>query len=216
MPSETILLFAGQGSRVIFSAAHSNALLDRVLQDDLASSLLNDCHRAFMHDVSSLSTKEAQIFPPKALESLAIPEDLVKPSTALLDNPVVQATTFFLHQILEYVLQVADEESSLGSETIAETTGFCSGIMTAIIVATNPTLRSPWFSRHAVGTFRVVFWTALRSAIYSESIAGSTWRDLPWSLVVSGLARSDLEALLKASEHDVSLSLRHIWSMQWQ
>jgi malonyl CoA-acyl carrier protein transacylase len=204
MSSEVILLFAGQGSRTIFSSTSSETLLHRVTRHRTASLILKRCHEAFTHDVSTLITNERTILTKENAQSLTTPEDLVKPPAALVENPVIQAVTFYLHQILEYALSTVSTEDKEEPDTLLEVSGFCSGILPALVVAAAPMIGSPQFLDYTVGAFRLAFWIAIRSALFSQAIAGTTWRDLPWSLVVAGLDEEELGRALTETQSHVS------------
>lgn len=207
MASEVVLLFAGQGSRTVFSSPASETLLHRVSRDRIGSLILEHCHEFFVQDSSTLTCDERGILTEEDARSLTTPEDLIRPSTALAENPVVQAATLYLHQILEYVLYAASEEGRELPSTLSEAAGFCSGILPALVIAADAAIESPRFLEFAVGAFRLAFWIAIRSALFSKAIAGTTWRDLPWSLVVAGLHREELETFLTDScSHVRSLS----------
>jgi malonyl CoA-acyl carrier protein transacylase len=203
MSSEVILLFAGQGSRTIFSSASSEILLHKATRHRTAFLALERCYEAFANDLSLLTSNERSILTEEEVKSLTTPEDLVKPSTALIENPVIQAVTFYLHQVLEYILYTVSKEDKEEPDTLSEVAGFCSGILPALVVAAAPTIESPQFLEYTVGAFRLAFWIALRSALFSQAIAGTTWRDLPWSLVVAGLAKEELEAVLTETRFHV-------------
>lgn len=203
MFSEAVLLFAGQGSRTTFSAATATTLLNRVSRHPIASLILERCHEGFVQDLSTLTCDERAIVTEEDAKSLTTPEDMVKPSTALAKNPAIQAITFYLHQILEYVLYVQNEEDGKLYRTVSEAAGFCSGILPALVVSVDAAIGSPKFLEYAVGAFRLAFWIAIRSALFSKAIAGTTWGDLPWSLVVAGLTRETLETSLTSAHSHV-------------
>jgi malonyl CoA-acyl carrier protein transacylase len=203
MSSEVVLLFAGQGSRTIFSSASSETLLHKAKHHRTVSLVLERCYEAFANDLSILTSNERSILTEEEVKSLTTPEDLIKPSTALVENPVIQAVTFYLHQILEYIVYTVSEEDKEEPDTLSEADGFCSGILPALVVAAAPTIEFPQFLRYTVGAFRLAFWIAIRSALFSQTIAGTTWRDLPWSLVVAGLDKEELEAALTESRSHV-------------
>lgn len=206
MSSQTLLLFAGQGSRTIFSDASAKSLLQRIEQHQEASQLLQRCHEAFLKDVSTFTNHDREILAEEDARLLAKPDDLVKPFPVLAENPVIQACTLYLHQILEYVLYASSEEGKETSKTISEAAGFCSGILPSLVIAVDAATESPEFVKYAVGSFRLAFWISLRSALYSKAIAGSAWRDLPWSLVIAGISRQDLETILTENDSNVSFT----------
>jgi malonyl CoA-acyl carrier protein transacylase len=204
MPSEVVLLFAGQGSRTTFSEEAAKALLEKVSQNDFAIQALSACYDAFVQDHSTLSEEEKHMFTDADLTLYTSAQDLVRPSSTLHENPIAQATTLYIHQILEYVFYAASGDDETTNPHVAETAGFCSGILPAIAVAASPLVESSQFLSHVVAAFRVVFWTAIRSAMYSKSIGGSQWKDTPWSLVVAGISRPELEAFLGEYRFTVS------------
>ncbi|KAI1528845.1 Polyketide synthase modules, partial [Pyrenophora tritici-repentis] len=208
MSSEFVLLFAGQGSRATFSSASATTLLNRVAQHDIASLILQRCHESLLQDFSTIDTSERTILTEEDAKSLTTPQDLVKPSATFAQNPVIQAVTFYLHQILEYVFYVQREREGQPHDTISEAAGFCSGILPALVVAVNTPIESPQFLEYAVGTFRLAFWTSIRSASYSKSLAGATWGALPWSLVVAGLTKEALETALTSAQSQLSHRVR--------
>jgi malonyl CoA-acyl carrier protein transacylase len=203
MSSEFVLLFAGQGSRTTFSVASSKTALQKSLCHHVASLVLERCHEIFLHDLSTLTCDERVILTEEEAKSLKTPEDLVSPSTSLAENPVVQAVTFYLHQILEYIVYAASDKDRKKPRTLSEVAGFCSGILPALVIAADAAIESPAFLDYTVGAFRLAFWIAIRSSLFSKAIGGTKWRDLPWSLVVAGLTREELETSLADSRSHV-------------
>lgn len=210
MSSETILLFAGQGSRTVFSDTSSKTLIQKVEQHRGASEVLERCHQAFLQDLSTFTNHEREILTEEDEKLLPTPEDLIRPPTSLAENPVIQACTLYLHQILEYVLYATSEDGEEITKTLSESAGFCSGILPSLVIAVDAATESPLFLKHVVGSFRITLWIAIRSAVFSKAMAGSAWRDLPWSLVVAGIAREELETILIDNGSQVS-SLPYIF-----
>lgn len=208
MPSEFVLFFAGQGSRTTFSSPSSNKLLDRVSSHHVASLVLRSCYETFVQDLSTLTCDEKDILSEEDIQALTAPEDLVKPSAALVENPVVQAATLYLHQILEYVLYATSEEGRELPNLLAETTGFCSGILPALVVAAGAAIDSPQFLAYTVGAFRLACQIAIGSGLFSKAIAGPNWRELPWSLVIMGLPKEQLETILTENRSEVRTPIR--------
>ena len=204
MSSETILLFAGQGSRTVFSDTSSKTLIQKIEQHRGASEVLKHCHEAFLQDISSFTNHEREILTEEDGKLLATPEDLIKPPASLAENPVIQACTLYLNQILEYVLYATSEDGERITKSLSESAGFCSGILPSLVIAVDAATESPIFQTHAVGSFRIALWIAIRSAVFSKAMAGSAWRDLPWSLVVAGITREDLRAILIDSSSKVN------------
>ncbi|KAI9661312.1 MAG: Type I Iterative PKS [Bathelium mastoideum] len=192
------VLFAGQGSKSIFSERVASRLLEFLHQDSLACRFIQACCDSIVTDLSAAAAIAPQCFDETLVENLGAPEMLVKPPPSLHDSPLVQATTLYVHQILEYIIYVknADHEQPSSQPNIVETAGFCSGMLPALLVASSPDLSSDKFMAHAVGGFRLAFWITFRSAVFSQNIAGGSKTSHPWSLVLFGHSRKQVDDLL--------------------
>ncbi|KAF6241145.1 hypothetical protein HO173_000939 [Letharia columbiana] len=73
---------------------------------------------------------------------------------------------------LEFGRMRVKHEPAFGQ--IVETAGFCSGILTAAVVASSPSVLES--IDHGVDAFRLAFWTGFQSAVYCERLLGRSWK----------------------------------------
>ncbi|KAL1636985.1 polyketide beta-ketoacyl-synthase [Diplodia intermedia] len=186
MLSGDIILFAGQG------AALSSGPASKSSSSATATRFLKACHDAFLAELSSLSASERTSVGDieKAFPS---PNSLLDPSATT--SPVVEGITLYIQQILEYISYATD--GTAGPSRLAETAGFCSGILPAVIVSLCPYPDSQSFLDISTEGFRLAFWIGLRSSLFCRNLAGDSGADLPWSLTVQGLTVVELEELLR-------------------
>ena len=152
-----VVLFGGQGSQSLFSPL-SAKLTEQVTNSSAAAAiLLSRCHAAFLEDISSLYTtvrKTSGIDPIHFHNS----KDIITPREQYHTHGVIQATTICLYQLLHYLAEAERLNASFSSTfcRLLETTGFCSGMIPAIVVASSKTEEE--FQRFGVEAFRLAFW----------------------------------------------------------
>lgn len=196
-----ILLFAGQGSST-FGSDHVNArTADILASSHTANSLLKACHEALLTELDTLDDNDKRILPDGMRSSFNTPESLVDPPSRLCSNPVVQGTTLFIHQMLEFIAY----ESALNSpRELAETSGFCSGVLAAIVTASCPSPSSSNFVDTAVHVYRLSFWIGLRNGLFCRRVIGGSRDGSSWSLTVLGMLAHELEGLVDEYNKAVS------------
>lgn len=202
----TLLLFGGQGSlKDLFCPQGTSTAINDAKSCPAAAILLSKCHAVFLEDVQTLGAAKSTLFGHES-DLLFSPEKLLAPDVAYHDNPIIQGTVICLHQLLRYLANLEEYglvyESAFGQ--VAETAGFCSGILPAAVVASSPSTQE--FINHGVEAFRLAFWTGFQSAVYCERLLGRSWKDHPWSLVVFGLSKDQMSSQLRQFRNQVSIS----------
>lgn len=190
-------LFDGQGTAACTSSQTENiALRDSELP--LGSALLQACFQAFTQEFASLSTDE--------LSRSGIEIDAFKSPRSLLEVPsrfrthgIIANTNLFLIQLLRYLANV--DPSSIGgnkdgSEIVPSMIGFSTGMLAATVVATSNSI--PSFFVNAIETFKLAFWLGLRAQAYASSINGGEPTGLPWSMVLFGSTRQEVQLAVDA------------------
>lgn len=106
--------------------------------------------------MQTLGAAESRLFGHEA-DLLFPPENLLAPDVVYHDNPIIQGTSICLHQLLRYLSNL--EECRLKHEPafgqIVETAGFRSGILSAAVVASSPSIQES--IDHGVDAFRLAF-----------------------------------------------------------
>ena len=201
--SHRVILFGGQGSSSLFSAATAHHIEDDVQRCAAGALLLSKCHAAFLEDCFSLDVESRKIIDINVADFHDRRAFLI-PKQSLHANPIIQATTICLYQLLHYLVEV--DRSGLNpkdlTDQILETTGICSGLLPATVVAASKNVES--FILFGVAAFRLAFWIAFRSVRYGRVVVPKARMGKPWSLVVIGLSRSELEERLEKLEEQVS------------
>ena len=190
-----ILLFGGQGSQALFSPGSAKIIDDITKSSVAAAILVSRCHVAFLEELSSLSSKEQEVCridPAHFKDS----KDITSPPQQYHTHGVLQATTLCLFQLVHYLAEAESAQVPFPSisDSILEVSGFCSGMIPAAVVASAED--SEQFYDFALEAFRLSFWIGYRTRSYSGTTAGLESSEQPWSLVVSGLSKADVDARL--------------------
>lgn len=191
-----VILFGGQGSKTVFSPSASSSAKHDIESSAAGAFLLSQCHAAFLEDYQSLE--------PEAKQSLGIniselrrPEDMITHKTPYQSHGLIQATTICLYQLLHYIADL--ERSGLDfnsfTEEISEATGFCSGLISASIVASSKNMIE--LIRFGVEAFRLAFWIGCRTLLETQKINVPCSEEASWSLVIIGLNLPEVEESLK-------------------
>lgn len=201
-----IILFGGQGSPSLFSHAAVAAAEHNSKSSLSAAALASRCHAAFLEEYGSLCAQERQILgiDIKRFQHL---NSFLDPCVEYRRNGLIQSTMICLYQLIQYVAEV--ERSTLENgrlaEQILETTGFCSGLIPAAVVASSQT--SSDIIKFGTEAFRVAFWTACRTVFEGQKQIKALTDHDTWSIVVRGFTRSQVEEHLNLFSQQVSVGL---------
>jgi malonyl CoA-acyl carrier protein transacylase len=196
MAARDAILFAGQGSTTIFDQGLSDDLAKFVTSSPKASAFLADCLGALRSEIQSLQDQPDVPLRDALLANFPTPLSLAHPSTVLKADPIVQSISLYIHQMLEY-MHYASIKQNQGVE-MAEATGFCSGMIAAVVASSSPLRLDSRFFVFAVEAFRLAFWVGLRVAQRSGTQGHTQPEDAPWSLVVSGCDLAEITELISA------------------
>lgn len=197
-----VVLFGGQGSPTLFSPQAAATAIEDAQSSSTAAILLSKCHAAFLEEVYSLGSRRKQVFPDQ-IHTFHSVEKFLAPELAFRDNGIIQGTTICLYQLLSYISSLERRQKSVDSafqETL-ETSGICSGLLPAIVVASSRTTEE--FIELGVEAFRLAFWIGYRSSLYCQTIPGHHDKELPWLLVVVGLNEGQIIEELKNFNNQV-------------
>ncbi|KAI1335917.1 ketoacyl-synt-domain-containing protein [Xylariaceae sp. FL0016] len=176
-----VLLFSSQGSSSHFTVdvlANLEKHDPRIKVE--AQDFLRRCHKALHDEFESLDTEEKESLGSWIFSQMDRPETLIRPPPMCQSHPVIESTTFHVHQVLDLILYRYKEQAT----TIAEAAGVCSGMLPAVLVAASFSTHDE-FLECAVEIFRVAFWIGLRTHLFC--IRRSKHKSLaPWTLTVSG------------------------------
>ncbi len=194
---KNVVLFGGQGSPSLFSPHTASIASHDAQSSSAATILLSRCHAAFLEEVFNIGSAPTEIFGSEE-DFFSRPAKLLAPDPVYHDNPIIQGTTICLYQLLRYISSVSsfpsvDLDSYL--QQTCETAGFCSGILTASVVSSSKTIQQ--FIDFGVEAFRLAFWVGYRSSLYCQKVLGCRWKQLSWSLVVLGVDRKQMLAMLE-------------------
>lgn len=190
-----IFLFGGQGSITAFSSGAASASINAVKSSAEAAILLSKCHVAFLQDLCSIKNEVYQVYPiDKSLFHNC--HTLLSPPERYRKNGIIQATTLLIHQLLHYIAYVgaSGDKFDTVSDSIEETTGFSSGMIPALVVASSQNIQQ--FIQHGVEAFRLAFWVGHYSMLRSRDESDTGFEDQSWLLKLSGIKRSRLQQQL--------------------
>ena len=204
---ERIILFGGQGSPSLFSHAAVAVAEHNCKASVSAATLASKCHAAFLEEYASLSTQEHQVLGID-IHKFHHLDNFLHPRQEYHRNGLVQSMTICLYQLIQYVAVVEAEVSIVGNgcftEQIMETTGLCSGLIPAAVVASSQSLSD--VVRFGTEALRLSFWTACRSILEGRKQNQTLTDDDAWSIVVKGLSRSQVEQRLDQFSQQVSVA----------
>lgn len=197
-----VILFGGQGSPSLFSQHTVSTATDDARSSPAAAILVSRCHAAFLEDVLSLGTARAQVFGDET-DFFTSPEKLLAPGAVYHDNPIIQSTTICLYQLLRYISSLTQARLDIesASRQTLEIAGFCSGLLPATVVALSNSVEE--YIDFGVKVFHVAFWTGYRVTLHGQKTAGHQWKDFPWSLVVTGLNKDQMQEELEKFRYQV-------------
>lgn len=203
-PVNRVILFGGQGSTSVFSLAASSAARQNATSSAAGAILLSRCHAAFLEDYQSLD-QQAKNKLGLDISKFHRPDDFLTLKNSNTSHGLVEATTICIYQLLHYLAEQerSDEDFSSWTQTILETTGFCSGLITAAVVASSKS--STDFVNFGVEAFRLAFWIGCRTSFESEEIYAARGEDNSWSLVVLGLDLTQVEQSLERFREETKL-----------
>ena len=199
-----VVLFGGQGSSSIFSPSAAATAEEDSRSSSAGSILLSRCHAAFLQEIASLDARLQHLLAIHPAQ-FSSPRDLLKPVAQYHNHAVLQATTIYLCQLLHYLAETQriGEPFEDSFDRIQETAGFSSGLVPAAVVSCSRRLDD--FVTSGVEGFRLTFWIACRSILWSlsinesDSIGDSVDSEATLSLVIRGLSPSQVEERL--SQH---------------
>lgn len=198
-----IILFGGQGSSSLFSTNASSIAKHDANSSPAGAIILSRCHAAFLEDYQDLD-QDAKDGLGIDISKFRRPEDLLIHDGPLRFHGLTQATTIFIYQLLHYLAEIEQSDDDFGTftESIMETTGFCSGLLGAAVVATSANLSE--FIDHGVKAFRLAFYIACRTLLEGQKIHATRDEEPSWSLVIVGLSLQDVRETLEKFSTEVN------------
>lgn len=184
MSQTSIILFSGQGGDR--AAPLKQALLD-AQASEAGNRFLRACHKVFLTNLATMTEEERRIlnlFERDFLHPSALLDDAVRCET----EAVPSSTSLILFQSLRY-----GTAFSQAQEFRCDYAGFSSGMLAACTAATSHTVDEFW--SHAVDAFNIAFWIGARAHLHTYKISEEVG---DWSLVLSGIERTDLATRLTA------------------
>ena len=191
-----VILFGGQGSSSLFSASALSAAKEDVRISPAGLALLSRFHAALVEEYQSLDRRTKDRLGID-ISKLGGPQDLLAPDTSLQRHSLIQLLVITLLQLLRYVGETEGCEHGFNvwSEETIEVTGFCSGLLSASVVASSPSLTD--FTAFGVEAFRLAFWIGCRSFLKSQELDPIHRQGVSWSLVVIGLTLATVQNQLR-------------------
>lgn len=175
--------------------------------------LLNACYETLHSELALLTPKELTEVDICTSDFANKESILESVHEKYRDNPVLTGSALALIQSLSYLTYVEDFASEQRSHTYFTTVlqsnihhqtgilGFSSGIISACVVASSPSITS--FIFNAVEAYRLALWIGIRSQIHRVDLLRSlTLRNRhgksSWSIVLGGLKEHEVLQLIRA------------------
>ena len=206
-----LMVLDGQGT-IAASSPQTVALALRDAQSPFGNAVLVACYQAFIQEYTSLSAKD------KLSAGVDVDVSSIDSATSFLSyiltaqpNALMANVSLYLTQLLRYIAHLHPTKFMLdvGSDRDHALLGFSTGMFAASVIASASSV--PSLVMHSVEVFRLAFWLGLRAQQYAEaSLAGSSAISPadPWSLVVFGASRQDLQQSVdRFNEENVRLTL---------
>ena len=201
-----IVLFGGQGSPNIYSAASTKAAQQDAEKSFYGALLLSKWHAAVLEALKSLDLA--------SLQSLGInsadfrrQKDLLQPPERLHENPLIASITICLFQLLRYLSEFEHGLSSKQNDQdrpLLEATGICSGLIPAAVAATSRELCD--VVSHGLQALRLAFWIGVRVGLQSWEHECGSGKSSSWCLVVTGVSHSEVEKTLTTFNEKVTFA----------
>ena len=201
--SPPIVLFGGQGSPNIYSAASTRSAQQDAEKSFYGALLLSKWHAAFLEALKSLDPASLQLLevhPPVFTRQ----SDLFQPPERLHKNPLIESITICLFQLLHYLTEL--EHGCLSKHDdreppLLEATGICSGLIPAAVAATSKELSD--VVSHGLQALRLAFWIGVRIGLRSREHDSDSCKQSSWCLVITGVNKSVVENALAAFVKEV-------------
>ncbi len=191
-----VILFGGQGSSTLFSTSALSAAKEDVRTSSAGLALVSRCHAALVEEYQSLDRRTKGRLGID-ISKLGGPQDLLAPDTSLRGHSLIQLVFITLLQLLRYIGETegCEDGFNVWSEEAVEATGFCSGLLSASVVASSPSLTD--FIAFGIEAFRLAFWIGCRSFLKSQEMDPIHQQGASWSLVVIGLSLATVQNQLR-------------------
>ena len=202
-----IVFFGGHGSSTIFSSVASERAQYDAQNSVMGSLFLSRCHAAFLEECLDLEASLRRKLNLDVADFQKVADFLVPPES-LHNNPIIQAATICLYQLLRYFAEIENPDSrpEPSGKQILEAVGVCSGLLPAIVVATSSTTHE--LLEHGVAAFRLAFRIARGSATYGLNYEKPTEKRDSWTLIVVGSSQGQVCERLESFYVHVS---KHVW-----
>ena len=191
-----VILFGGQGSSSLFSSSALSAAKEDVRTSSAGLTLVSRCHAVLVEEYQSLDRRTKDRLGID-ISKLSESQNLLAPDNSLQGRSLIQLVVITLLQLLRYAAETEEYEQGFNvwSEEVIEVTGFCSGLLSASVVACSPSLID--FIAFGVEAFRLAFWIGCRSFLKSQELDPIHRQGASWSLVVIGLSLAAVQKQLQ-------------------
>ncbi|KAF5317486.1 hypothetical protein D9619_013156 [Psilocybe cf. subviscida] len=196
-------VFGGQG--LATSDPTSNCSTGLSTTPSSGTLLLESCHAALLEEIACLDAED-QNYLHICTQDFNDRNSVLLGSfkTSQCDNPILSGTILLLDQALRFLAYIDSVSNTrTSSKPILDALkcspnnsmgiiGFSSGILTACVVASSPSV--PSFIVNCVEAYRLALWIGIRSKLlhpssFSSHSSGTIFRS--WSLVLIGMNKSD-------------------------
>ncbi|KAF8182359.1 putative polyketide synthase [Pholiota molesta] len=215
--SALVPIFGGQG---MMSLKDSKRILSLATSPSGAV-LLDACYTAFHDELLSLTPEELKNIDICASDFKNMDSILFPDSQQYHDNPTLSGATLILLQSLAYLVYAESScvkgaqlsfEHALRSHTSGRVgvLGFSSGIISACVVATSPSV--PSFISNALQAYRLALWIGIRSQIHRKHLLDSSIPErleevCPWSLMLRGLNKNQAQRSISCFNQPFGIDL---------
>ena len=206
MISRDVLVFAGQGSDGHFSDHDKVTRLKHHLGDarHVWNLFLTQCQTTFRELYDSLSADEKSIFPQDTLTRFSTAGAFLHPDPIFQTHPVFQTTTMFIRQMLELIIYHRKHGTS---SVVMESSGVCTGVLSAILASSFTSYISNDFVCAAVDGFKICFFVGLRASLQCRQALGAEWNRHPCVLGVFKTTPRQVQDHLRTYNANVSVRL---------
>ncbi|KAH8088988.1 ketoacyl-synt-domain-containing protein [Cristinia sonorae] len=203
--THNIVVLDGQGSPAA-SAPHTLALALEDAHSPLGAAVLLTCYQSLCQEYYSLSPEHQPLagFDPS---SSSQPTSFLTHILTARPNAVTSNLAVYLAQLLRYVAQLDLSSQDLVPKDHAFL-GFSTGMFAASVIAAAQSI--PILLSSAVEGSRLAFWLGLRAQQFAETSLSATTipSSSPWSLVVFGSSRSDIQQAVDQFNRDQPAPLK--------
>ncbi|KAL8778964.1 MAG: hypothetical protein Q9213_007164 [Squamulea squamosa] len=188
-----VVIFGGHGSSTLFSSiAYKRAQHDS--QTSAACSIfLSRCHAAFLEDFLRLEEASDNVLNHDFRATFQNRDNFLSPPVSVQNNPIVQAVTICLYQLLRYIAEADGPGPRLDptGRHVLEAVGICSGLLPSAVIATSQSTQE--LIENGIAACRLAFYVAYRSTLHRHMYESPNEESRSSTLIVTGMTQEEAE-----------------------